>query len=177
MTGEICVEKRDHITPVAVTAHCWGTEMVSTGREKSAMLARVMPHLKVGALKVGGKERGGGGEFWAPSPARLARSLPSPSSSSSHQKWIVCGPAGWFQNARARAATPAMSSLLLCVFSTHAKGGGEKGPVGDVRDGPTEERRVGAPWGRRGMWDWRANGRSPPSPPPVARWLGETHSA
>ena len=130
MTGVICVEKRDHITPVAVTAHCWGTEMVSTGREKSAMLARVMPHLKVGALKVGGKERGGGGEFWAPSPARLARSLPSPSSSSSHQKWIVCGPAGWFQNARARAATPAMSSLLLCVFSTHAKGGGRERPCG-----------------------------------------------
>ena len=48
------MEKRDQINPVAVTAHCWGTEMESTGRLKSAMLARVMPHLKVGAL--GGKD-------------------------------------------------------------------------------------------------------------------------
>ena len=52
MTGVICVAKRDQMTPVAVTAHCCGVEIVSAGLEKSAMLAKVMPHLKVGALVV-----------------------------------------------------------------------------------------------------------------------------
>lgn len=102
MTGVICVEKRDQIRPVAVTATCCGVEMVSTGREKSAMLARVMPHLKVGALSGKGKE--GWSVFFHPSlspPKALPHSL-----SPSHQKWIVLGPAGWFQKARARDATP-----------------------------------------------------------------------
>ena len=53
MTGTICVANRDQITPVAVTAHCCGVEMASTGLEKSAMLAKVIPHLKVGALMMG----------------------------------------------------------------------------------------------------------------------------
>lgn len=49
--------------------------MRSAGRQKSAMLASVMPHLNVGA-----------------------------------QKWMVLGPAGWFQNAIRRELEAAMAA-------------------------------------------------------------------
>ena len=42
------------MTPVAVTATCWGVEILSTGRRRSAMFARVMHHLNVGAQKCTG---------------------------------------------------------------------------------------------------------------------------
>jgi len=51
LTGRICVAKRDQMKPVAVTAICCSVETWSTGRWKSAMFAREMPHLKVGAQK------------------------------------------------------------------------------------------------------------------------------
>ena len=49
VTGVMTVAKRVQITPVVVTASCWGYETCSGGRLKSAMLAMLMPHLKVGA--------------------------------------------------------------------------------------------------------------------------------
>ncbi len=80
---------------------------------KSAMLAAVMPHLKVGAwVKCRGvwggscvsalpsRQRGGGVRARAPHPAPPLSLSPLPLPLT--QKWIVCGPAGWFQKARRR---------------------------------------------------------------------------
>ena len=120
------------------------------------MLAKVMPHLKVGALRRGGELRGGGGgelrggvrrkkeeeevgvekgqdervrcalALLASTPPTLSFSLSLPLSPSyflpptSHQKWIVLGPAGWFQNARALAPRPVAAEVedieLFCFF-------------------------------------------------------------
>ena len=50
-TGTMSRLYLDQMTPVAAIAACCGTEMFSTGLLMSAMFARLIPHLKVGAQK------------------------------------------------------------------------------------------------------------------------------